>query len=41
MLLKGCRQVEHNSESDYVKEFYGDDINYSDLVPNNFTCNTG
>jgi len=30
-LLKGCKQVEHKSELDYVKELYGDDINYSDL----------
>jgi len=31
LLVKGCKQVEHKSELDYVKEFYGDDINYSDL----------
>jgi len=31
LLLKGCKQVEHKSELDYVKELYGDDINYGDL----------
>ena len=31
LLLKGCKQVEHQSELESVRELYGDDIHYSNL----------
>ncbi|XP_065886227.1 zinc finger MYM-type protein 1-like [Dysidea avara] len=31
LLLKGCKQVEHSSELEHVKELYSDDIHYGNL----------